>query len=257
MNQGLYMAASGLVAVEARQTALANNIANVATPGFRRQTPVKLGFYQTFSEVLRHPFHFDVRSAPGGGVKLVETYTDLGAGALVSTGNPLNLAIQGPGYFVVDTPEGERFTRAGDFVVDADGDLATRDGFKVQSIGGAAIAVGAGEFLVAEDGSIQVDGQPAGQLRLVEFTTPERLLREGDNLYSAADDVLQGATEAADAPVRSTRVSARQLEQSNVNVTVEMADMMLGLRAYEANQRVIQTIDSTFGRLIEQVGMPS
>ena len=257
MNQGLYTAASGMIAIEARQTAIANNIANVATPGFKRHEPVKLGFYQTFTEKLRHPFHFDVRPAPGGGVKLVETYTDLSGGQLESTGNPMNLALQGPGYFVVDTPRGERFTRSGDFSIDAEGHLSTVAGFKVQSVDGDPILVGAGEFLVGEDGTVTADGVAAGRIRMIEFAQPERLLREGNNLYRATDEVLRQSTEVADAATYSTLVASRYLERSNVNVTSEMTALMMGLRAYQANQKVIQTIDSTLGRLIERVGMPS
>ena len=108
MNQGLYTAATGMLAIEARQTALANNVANISTPGFKRHEPVKLGFYQVFSATNRHPFHFNARPVPGGGVTIAETYSDLGGGLLQATGTPTNLALQGPGYFVLDTPMGER-----------------------------------------------------------------------------------------------------------------------------------------------------
>ena len=257
MNQGLYTAATGMMAVEARQSALANNIANVSTPGFKRHAPVQLGFYQTFSEVMRHPFHFNARSAPAGGVKVVETFTDLGGGAMQSTGNPLNVGIQGPGYFAVDTPRGERFTRAGDFSIDIDGHLATSEGFKVQSVAGGAIEVNGGQLIVAADGSVTVDGAPMGQIRLVEFAQPERLLREGTNLYLANDEVMNQSTEVANAVQQNTRLNQSNLERSNIDVTNEISSMMLGLRAYEANQKVIQALDGTLSQVISQGGMPS
>ncbi len=251
MIQGLYTAASGMIAVEGRQDIIANNIANTGTPGFKRQEPVQLGFYQIFNEQLRHPFHYNRQAAPAGGVKIVETFPQLASGTLRPTGNTLDLGLRGPGFMVVDTPGGERFTRSGEFTVDVDGHLATRDGYKVQSVAGAPIDVRGGAVVVAQGGGVTVDGVPAGQVRMVEFTAPERLERQGDSLYRASEAVRAQMTDAS-----GTTIEQGQIEMSNVNVTLEMSKMMLGLRAYEANQRVIQTIDSTVGRMIDQVGMP-
>ena len=135
MIQGLYTAANGMLAVEAKQSAIANNIANTSTPGYKRSEPVLSGFYTEFSAKLREPFHFDNNPAPGGGVRVGEVAADLSEGALLETDNPLSMALQGPGFFVVDTPNGERYTRSGAFTVDKQGQLATQEGYAVQAVG--------------------------------------------------------------------------------------------------------------------------
>lgn len=251
MIQGLYTAATGMVALEARHEVLANNVANAATPGYKRQEPVQMGFYQLFSDELRRPSFYTRDTAPAGGVKMLETYPYMNSGQLYQTGDPLNVALEGPGFLVADTPEGDRYTRAGDLTIDAQGDLSTRSGFKIQSAEGGAITVGGGVATIGTDGSVQVDGQAVGQLRVVEFAAPTRLVRVGDSLYRASDEVAAQMTAATD-----TTVQQKQLEMSNVNLPQEMGNMMLGMRAYEANQRVLTTIDTTLGRLIDQVAVP-
>lgn len=251
MIQGLYAAASGMIALEARQDAIANNIANVSTTGFKRQEPVQLGFYQVLSDTLKQPSHFKREAAPGGGVKLVETYPNLASGVLQPTDNPMHMALQGPGYFVVNTEQGERFTRAGDFGIDAEGHLATQNGHKVERVGGGPIDVRGGRVIIDETGNVTVNGVPAGQLQVVEFESPTRLERAGDNLYLANEEVGEGRRAAEE-----TLVKHQHLEMSNVNLPKELSSMLLGMRAYEANQRVIQTLDDSVSRLIDQVGFP-
>ncbi len=251
MIRGLYSAASGMIAIEKRQSVISNNIANASTPGFKRQAPVQLGFYEVFTNTPRHAYYFNRDSAPGGGTKFVETYSDTSMGMLRATDNPLNAALLGPGYFVVDTPEGERFTRSGDFTRSAEGYLITASGHPVQSVTGGPISVDGASIAIGSDGTVQVDGLPAGQIRLVEFTSPERLTRDGKNFYAASEEVLRQSS-----PATETTIEQKQLEMSNVHLPNEMINLMLGMRAYEANQRVISALDGTMGRLIEQVGMP-
>lgn len=250
MIQGLYTAAGGMLATESRQSVIANNIANVSTPGYKSQSPVQLGFYDVFSAKMRNSFHFEQAAAPAGGVKLVETYPDMSNGVMRTTDNPFNLALDGPGFLAVDTARGERYTRSGDFEVDAQGNLSTADGYKVQSVSGQPIDVRGGRVNIAQDGRVTVDGAEAGQIRMVEFEEPKRLTREGNNLYSASQEVQQKMAAAT-----GTILQQGSLEMSNVNLPKEMVQMMLGMRAYEANQRVIQSVDTSIGQLIEQVGL--
>lgn len=251
MIAGLYTSANGMVALEESQSALANNIANVSTSGFRRHQPVQIGFYEVFSQTLRRPFVFDTMRAPGGGVKVAETYADPAPGVLQGTGDPLDLAIEGPGFFGVDTPGGERFTRDGSFTVDIEGDLATNQGYKVRSIEGRPIEVRGKDVVVDQNGEVRVDGVAAGTIEIVEFENPQLLRREGENLYRATEEALQASAIASD-----TILHQSQLESSNVNLPMEMTNMMLALRAYEANQRAIHAADETMAGIIEQVGMP-
>jgi len=252
MLPGLYNAATGMIAAEQRQDIIANNLANASTPGYKRMQPVQLGFYEVFSQKLIHPFHFNKEAAPAGGVKSVESFTNLTMGPVRVTEDPLSLALRGPGYLVVDTADGERYTRAGQFTIDVEGDLTTPQGHKVASAAGGPINVDGGQVVISPEGVVTVDGLITGQIRLREFQNPTRLERDGDNLYRASEEVFEQSAEAAD-----TYLEQGALELSNVQLPVEMGNMMLGLRAYEANQRVIQAIDATVSRLIDQVGSPS
>ncbi|HNR30950.1 MAG TPA: flagellar basal-body rod protein FlgF [Candidatus Hydrogenedentes bacterium] len=251
MIAGLYTSANGMVALEEAQAAIANNIANASTTGFRRHQAVQTGFYQVFSNVLRRPAAFQFERAPGGGVKVAETFTDTAPGVLHTTGGPLDLAIEGSGYFVVETPRGERYTRDGNFMVDVDGDLATAEGYKVLSIDGRSMDVRGGNVVVDADGQIAVNGVPAGQVRLVAFEDPQRLRREGENLFRAPDGVTSVTANGA-----GTAVHQGRLESANVNLPVELTNMLLGLRAYEANLRAIHAADETVSQLIDRVAMP-
>lgn len=251
MILGLYAAANGMMSVEDRQSVIANNIANAMTPGFKRQGGVQKGFYQVFQTSRSSPLRFDVKPAPGGGVKLFETYTDLENGAITTTGDPLSVALSGPGYIGVDTPKGERFTRNGKFAVDTTGQLVTAEGYKVQAASGAGITVSGGNVEIDDRGNVSVNGQNVGQIRLVEFQRPQLLSREGQNLYAASAEALKSS-----APASKTQVAPKSVELSNVEMPAEMVNMMIGLRAYAANQKVINAIDDTMGQLIEQVGSP-
>jgi flagellar basal-body rod protein FlgF len=247
---GLYSAASGLMSLEARQDVIANNIANAATPGFKRQNPIVIGFDEIFSQRLVSPTLFDLEKAPGGGLKPLQTYTDLSPGVTTTTGNPLNVALSGPGYLSVMTPNGERFTRDGTFKLNAQGDLVTAQGHRISGRGGGPINVSGGEAAISERGEVTVDGVLVGQLEIIEFNEPRGLQREGENLYAAPDEVLNGAVPAAE-----TTLIPGALELSNVKMPVEMMQMMLGLRAYAANQQVIDSTNQSMSRLIDQVGM--
>ncbi len=248
MISGLYSAASGMMAEESRQAIIANNVANASTPGYKRQAPVTLGFKAVFSKTMRSPFYWDTQAAPGGGSKMVESYPNLATGSLNETGNPLNVALNGPGFIGVNTPRGDRFTRSGDFTINSEGNLATSEGYTVQSVEGTPISVRGSRVTIGDDGGVVVDGIRSATIRLVEFEKPERLVREGSNLYVASDEILAKSAKAADTQTRQS-----YLEMSNVNVPSEMIQMITGSRIYEANQRVIQAFDTTIGQLIEQI----
>lgn len=251
MIQGLYAAASGLMAIEEQQSVIANNIANASTPGFKRQNAIQEGFYEILLNRMINPAFLDVQKGPGGGLRTAETYSDFGNGVLATTGDPFHVALQGPGFFSVDTPDGILYTRNGRFTVDGEGQLATAEGHKVLSAGGAPIDVSGGRFEVDASGTVLIDGLNAGQISITEFEQPHLLSRRGDSLYYAPEAAL-----AASAPAQNTRVAPGSLEMSNVQLPYEMAQMMLGLRAYGANQRVINCMDETMSRLIDQVAMP-
>ncbi|MBI4558496.1 MAG: flagellar hook-basal body protein [Candidatus Hydrogenedentes bacterium] len=249
MIQGLYAAATGIMAVDHWQDVIANNIANASTPGFHRQRAVQKGFYELFLNELASPALWDQQKGPGGGIQTIETYSDHAPGPVITTGDPLNVALIGPGFLAVTTPQGDRFTRNGKFTIDDSGHLTTEDGFPLQSSGGGLITIEGGALEIDGTGAVLVDGTVVGQLRLVEFAEPHLLTRQGQTLYTASDTAAQTAAE-------DTRVVPKSLELSNVQLPREMVDMVLALRAYAANSRVITSYDDTLGQLINQVGMP-
>lgn len=260
MIQGLYAAASGMMAVEDRQAVIANNIANVMTPGFKRQLAVQEGFYATYFGSAKNTLVFDGEEAPGGGMKLVETFSDFRNGIVSSTGNVFDIALVGPGFVAIGQPEGSTrtgapegalFTRNGKFSVGMDGQLVTTDGLTVLSEGGDPIIVAGGNVQINGDGEVLVDGELSGKIQIVEFQNPHALTRQGFTIYFADQATLNRS-----APATRTVVKSEAVEMSNVQLPAEMAHMMMALRAYAANQRVISTIDATIGRLIDQVGIP-
>jgi flagellar basal-body rod protein FlgG len=251
MLAGLYASATGLRALELRQEITATNIANASTVGFRRQAPVQMGFYQLIGDQMHGGAYFTAQHGPGGGAVLQGSTTVPEMGNIYSTDDPFNLALVGPGFLVVDTPEGERYTRAGAFTIDVEGHLTTPEGYKLLSTGGDAIDVRGGQMVIDGEGRITVGGVAAGQLRLVEFEEPARLKAAGRNLLRAPE-----GEDLQTSPAVNTTAQQKYLENSNVNVPQEMIDLLLGLRAYEANHRALRASDETVSRLIDQVAQP-
>lgn len=215
--------------------AIANNIANADTTGFRREGVL-------FAEhVRRLPDESSLSIAHASA-----RWVDLAQGGMTMTGGTLDLAIQGEGFFLIQTPDGERLTRAGAFTSSADGILTTHDGFAVLDAGSAPIQLPAGtrDIVVAQDGTISVDGQPVAALGLWLPTDPLDLHHQSGTLFST------GEREAMDA------VGIKQgfLESSNVSPIQEIARMVEVQRAYEAGQRFLESEDERQRNTIQALG---
>jgi flagellar basal-body rod protein FlgF len=247
---GFYIAATGMEALQRRQDVLANNIANVSTPGFKAERPITEGFYAELLKSMRGPAFFARYEAPGGGVRLDKTYLAWPPGPLHETGNPLDIALQGNGMLAVQTPQGERFTRNGALTLAADGTLVTKHGFPVLSVAGNPIRIEGGNIVITQEGRVLVNGTEAAQLRLVEATDPQVLIPQGLDLLNAGDTTRLR-------PAVATTVHQGMLENANVNVPKALIELTLAMRAYEANQRVIQAMDGTLGGLIDRVSVPA
>jgi len=204
----------------------ANNIANMTTPGFMAQNML-------FKEMVQKT---DER---GGGGKISSvgsngSYRDLSQGQFTQTHNPLDAAIDGEGYFVVDTPDGTRYTRTGNFSLDNTGALVTKDKYKVQGEGGPInIPQGATNIQINKDGTINTDKGSAGKLKLVKFQDEQGIQYIGGNLYSVEDQQAQ--------PVAKPHIEQGMLEGSNVNPIFEMNKMIELLRTYQSTQNIINT----------------
>lgn len=213
---------------------VANNIANSATSGYRQEGLV-------FSEYVKAVDGGSSLSMGQGNVR----HTSFQQGALTQTGGTFDFAIEGEGFFLVETPAGERLTRSGAFSPNADGDLVTFDGYRVLDAGGAPVFVppGAADVAVSSDGTISSEGNPIGQIGVVQPLNAREMIRE-DGVMFRADDGYE--------PAENARVLQRFVENSNVDAVTQITRMIEVQRAYELgasfldaeDQRVRQALKS-------------
>jgi flagellar basal-body rod protein FlgG len=231
-----------------RMDVITNNLTNAETKGFRSDTLVSQSFRDMLISRVSDPSVFDSDSVGthNTGIHIDRVYTSFVQGALEESGLSTDFALAGDGFFVVETPDGERYTRAGSFTVDADGALVTPLGQKVLGADGPLL-VGAGEFTVASDGTVEADGRLIGRLRTVTFPDNGLLRKEGDNLFFNLEPAAN--------PPADTAVEVRQgyLENANVDTAREMVDMLNVYRSYEINQRVLRMIDDSLGRAVNDI----
>ena len=256
--RGLYTAASGALVAQAQADVTANNLANVNTTGFKRtllqvQTGPELNVFLTQNQ----PSSSNPDGTPsssyvgtlGTGAQIADTPAVFEQGGLQNTGNPLDLALQGNGFFTIQTPAGIRYTRDGQFARDAQGFLTTLDGNRVLGANGP-IQLSDGAVSVGENGAVTQRGGVVDTLRVVRFNNPVAVRPEGDNQF---------ADSGGGRPVLDAQSSVHQgfLERSNANVVRSMIDLITAQRWFEANQKVIQTQDTANGYAIANVGRTS
>ncbi|MCC6000551.1 MAG: flagellar hook-basal body complex protein [Pararhodobacter sp.] len=217
--------------------ALAHNIANLSTTGYRREGVL-------FSEFVRR-LEGDEATLSMAAANARQTFLD--QGALTQTGGTLDLAIEGDGFFLLETPAGERLSRAGHFLRSAEGDMVNPDGHRLLDAGGAPIFVpaDAGPIGIARDGTLSAGGEPLAQIGLVRPANPAELRREGGTLLEATGDLL---------PAEDSVLHQGFLEDSNVNPITEMARMIAVQRAYEAGQSFLEREDERIRGVIRTLG---
>ena len=214
---------------------IANNLANVSTPAFKREQ-------MKFEEYVTQPQDSD--GEDGQPVSFVLD-RDMSEGRLENTGNTFDLAINGGGYFTVQTPDGPRYTRDGHFTLDSDGNVVTEDGYRLQGEGGdVAITHEDGDVHIARDGTVSGTQGEIGKLRIVDFANDSALSKQGANLYST-DQNPQTAT---------GRVEQGMIESSNVEPVTEIANMISVMRAYQATTNLAESQDNLVRQAIEKLG---
>jgi flagellar basal body rod protein FlgG len=228
-----------------------NNLANLNTVGFKRQylTAETQGFENTFASLLKKdkaPFaQPDHVRTPG--VENIQTRTDFAVGPIKNTGNPLDVALRNANeFFVVNTPEGPMYTRAGNFAINGSGELVTQDGMQIQGEGGAVAITGPGASISA-DGSVRVNREAVGRLQVVRFTDPGTLERVGGTRFKLAAGQQQPAAV-------EPSLEPQALEMSNASAISSMVDMIVINRAFEAYTKAAQTIDGMNQSAISQIG---
>ena len=239
MAGGTYSALSGLRTRLAQLDRLAADIANAGTAGYKTErVPTVEARRPDFGQVLQTAI--DVAPAPG--------LTDFRGGQIQNTGRDLDVALEGRGFFEIDTPDGIRYTRNGQFSRRPDGTLVTADGDTVRGDTDAPIVVGAGAIAVEPDGSVRAGGVLAGKLKIVDFGDYVGLRREGGSFRAEA------GTPPIAAPATS-RVLGGALEASNVQLPERMVQLTEVSRAFEALQRGITTLmNDVDGRAISELG---
>ena len=276
MLRGIYTGASGMIAQQARMDTVANNLANVDQTGYKRDTTL----FKAFPDmIIRRENDDGLGITPAGsydsrpfvgklttGVEVNEVYTQFEQGALEKTENNFDFAIEGKGFFTVLTERGERYTRNGSFTINQDGTLVTHDGYPVLGENGP-ITVQTNNIMINERGEIQMNDALSGdprdpvgmtenqweqpnftdRLKIVNFENVREIKKEGNSLYR--DTEYSGPA----VPAEEFKIITGFREKSNVSVVKEMVDMIEVQRAYEANQKTIQTGDQTVGKLINEV----
>ncbi len=246
MIRGIYTAASGMVAESLRNDVIANNMANVNTTGYKRDVTLTKDFGNLLMKRVDDGQNPSDIGSMGSGVLVDGIATIHEAGQLQPTGNPLDLAIRGNGYFTVQTPNGLEYTRDGSFYRSARGELVTSDGYRVMGNGGPVNLAGS-NVVIGSDGTVTVDHVQTNQLQLVEFANDGTALRkQGSSLF---------ASTGAQQPARATgTIEQGTLERSNVNVVSEMVNMIAGYRAYEINGKTVQAHDQLLDKAVNEVG---
>lgn len=255
MEKGSYVAVSGSMAQERAMEIIANNMANIATSGFKADRLVFEAHLQKNldakadvpnPEEIRDG-HFSKRIHDSTYLVSPKSYTDFSQGPLRSTPNPLDIALQGDGFMVVKAEDGIRYTRGGVFEINQQGELVTGDGLQLLDKNNKPIQIGNKSIIIQTGGRIFTeDNEPIADIQVVKFQDKGLLEKRGSGLYESSKPEM---AEDSDALVRQSF-----LEGSNINPVSEMTKMITVLRAYETLQKAIQSEDEMTGRLISDVG---
>lgn len=238
MHNSLLVGLTAQMTLRRNMEIVSNNLANVSTSGFKRETPA-------FEELIV-PVEAD--SAQMRKISFVRDWgviRDMSGGPMQQTGAPLDVAIEGDGFMVVRTPAGERFTRDGHFQLDASGKIVNPDGFPVLSEGGEiTIPPGETSIRIGQDGTVSTPQGIIGKIRVVSL--PHASLRkEGGNLYRS---------DQQPAPAAGARVVQGAIERSNVQPVVEMTRMIEIMRAYQSSTETLNATDDIIRRAVQRLG---
>lgn len=240
MNRGMYPLLSGGIAQEMRLEMISHNLSNINTIGYKKDKTIFKSFFPTTNTA-------DTEGPFSGKDKAFVLYDrsmiDFAGGPVRTTGNKLDLAINGDGFFVIEKAGNIRYTRNGNFSLDEQRRIVTLNGDLVLGEGGP-ILLSEGDITIDEKGTVSVGSEEVGKLRIASLANQEDVKKEGESL-------ILGGTER---PSEDFTIMQGALEQSNVNTIEEMASMIEVLRSYESYQKVIQTMDEINSRSASDIG---
>lgn len=242
MDVSLYQAAAAMSATAKWQDLIAENLSAASVPGARKQE-------MSFSDVQAGVAAGTGRA--GAFIPSGNAVTNFQPGELRSTGNPTDFALEGPGFFSVQMPGGKTaYTRDGEFTLNAQKQLVTKEGFPVLASGSPVQfnANNAGPITISASGDISQGEQVVGKLTTFEFKKPEKLTKTGSGFFEANDSAAQ--------PTPSTKTKVRQgfIESANTSPTTEMASLITAMRLFESNQKVLQMQSDRMSKVISDLG---
>ena len=241
MIKGIYNTAASMIPRVRKQEVIANNLANAETAGFKKDSM----FLRVFKNEQNLKGLKNLQG-PSWEVRMIDKlYIDQTEGALEATGRDLDLAIQGDGFFVLQTPNGEAYTRNGAFTVGPDGTLVSADGFPVLSEGGP-ITLTDEKVSIGSDGMITMGTTSIGRLRIVGFDESTELSKVSGTIFTAP-------LNAAPTPPVSATLRQGYLEKSNVDVMREMVEMIDSYRMFETGQKMIQIQDESLSKAVNEL----
>lgn len=264
MVKGLYTAYTGMIDEQNRLDVLSNNLANADTTAYKKEGTTNHSFADTLAIKINDTSAYNLPKKLGAislGVRIGENYTDYGQGNFRVTNNKYDVALNGDGFFAVsytnkNNQTSAKYTRDGAFTVNTDGYLVTKDGDYVLNQNGAATGnPGQANYIkidpnqdckIDEFGNIMQNDQVVAKIGVVDIADKNYIKKFGENLYDLANGAQVIPSKA--------KVVQGSLETSNVNVVSEMVEMITMTRAYESNQKIIQTIDETLQKAANQVG---
>lgn len=255
MVRGLYSAYTGMINQQKRLDTITNNLANASTTAYKREGATSRAFNEYLTVKVNDRTTGYITQPIGNmslGVKIGENYTDYAQGSFRSTENTYDLAIEGNGFFSISftNKNGEQsimYTRDGEFTIDAEGALRTKDGDYVQGEGGNIyIPTDATDVAITSTGEIFADQQYIDKVQVVDFENYDYLKKYGENMYQTVDGAVQTESLAL--------LHQGYLETSNINVVNEMVEMITISRAYETSQKAVQTADAMMEKSVNEVG---
>lgn len=257
MQSSMYNALFGALTQEHRLANISNNLANVNTTGYKRETlafrDVFIRFGHDMLDSISAIHEKSLLPVPDelAQARIAMSHIDFNQGSMRETGNPLDVALHGEGFFKVRTPQGEFYTRNGNFHLTPEGQLVNGQGYPVLGETGEINVEPGGRVHVSPNGEITVNGEGAGILQAVTFENSQVLEKVGQNMYRVREGLI-----AVEQPAANATVVSGYLESSNVEVVQEMVGMIETHRMFEAYQKVMQTTQETDQKLIREVAVP-
>jgi flagellar basal-body rod protein FlgG len=239
----MYSALSGNVAAMKRMEIISNNLANANTPGFKKDRML----FESMLAANTNPPAVPPGKTADPILQKDSVFIDYSQGPVAQTGNSFDLAIDGDGFFVVNTPDGTAYTRQGNFRMAEDGTMVTVDGFPVMGQGGNVIKIQGSRVEIDAKGEVSVDGTPAGIISVVDFPKPYKLTKSAGALFTPADP--QVVPQAANSAIRQGH-----LEGSNVETISEMVQMIETNRYFDACSKVIKGYDDMASKAATDLG---